>query len=456
MTEDTPARHHVRKSALSPEEADYRRRRKQYINRLGATPTQIVIHLDPIVISRGKSSRGTQYRSNGFSEETQCSPIHYTEVGNQIPQPLIPKRFPSMVHFIRAASNSILSILDQAEFTSSKSSKQPVTKIQKLPVTGTPVQVHLTKNSTAVLIESGRILVWNAQSSENNACLVSTACVVCFAFLPDSNKIVGGCDSGCLAVWNVDYSVKNVQPFYQTDEKPLGNHKLPIVAVAPVGAGVASLDQSGTVCFWSLNDGKLIRAEMIKITPSYSPASTLAIYPTSVTEFLVGLGPKVFNCSRFGIVPSPPSFPTRSRCLGISFNPFIPTVFVAACSDGNLMVFSKDEADPLLTIQVEVGSADIVAVWSATRASVIFAADKGGSRLHIYDLTKNMKRECLTQSVGSAIYCIDTVETSSGTVLAVGDGSSFVNVNRVSEELSNPLNEGELALFKLALFSEPL
>lgn len=479
---------------LSQKEVDYAKSRKPYIRQLAASPPSILFSLDASTIKVGFSSVKTQYKLDTFDQLVQTDDISYSESGIQIPEISTQSRFPSLLHFLKAATSTITTLLSQSQFgvsnansAGSKSSQYDNTlnRLNKYITQSAPEYVKVTSSRTYALISDpaplGKIHVWTATSSQNEPafCLTSSSSPSCFSiFGNDGQIVVAGTNSGTLLAWDLARVEKTeqkgtaliIQPQASTDSMSTKNHRYPIIDINIINASgttvVCALDASSLVTFWYLrstfsssishssekNELSFVKAETVKLSAGYLPAYSLQMMPNSVNSFVVGCGGKIFNCCRFGSVTSPSVFNAHACVKTIAFSPLYPEFFAGACDNGKVLIYNIYESEPLLELSINLSLGDTGAIWSPTRASVLFVSDLTGMRVHVFDLLVSARTPVFSFKVGSAANSIDVTQSNSGVILAIAEGSQTVTIYCVDDKLSKPLTNNEMLKLKLILF----
>ena len=482
---------------LTPKEIEYAKSRLPYLHNLAASPSTILFSLDASTIKLGYSSVKTQYKLDTFSQSIQTDSIQYSETGIQIPEVTSQPRFPSLIHFLKAATSTVTALLAQSEFGTVKSVTSPNSKksqyesntlvrLSKYVTETAPESVRVTSSRTYALVSDpaplGKILVWTATSSQNQPAyyLISSASPSCFAIHGSEGQIVvAGSNSGSLLVWDLSRVEKTkqsgtalvIQPQATTDSMGKKNHRFAIVAINVFTASgttvVCALDESSLVTFWYLrstlsssilfssekNELSFVKAETVKLSAGYLPSFSMSMFPNSVNSFLVGCGGKIFNCCRFGSATSPSTFSAKAAVKAISFSPLLPQFFAASFDNGKVSIYNTFEADSLIELTINLSLGDTGVVWSPTRASVLFVSDLTGMRVYAFDLLVSTRTSIFTFKVGSAANSIDVAESNSGVILAVAEGSQAVTIYRVEEDLSKPLTDKEMNKLKLILYN---
>ncbi|KAH0790719.1 WD repeat-containing protein 60 isoform X1 [Histomonas meleagridis] len=477
-TEDSPKstpkmRRSSKRPGLSKNDISYAQSRKKYMNYLTMSPTTMIFSLETSQIKIGFSNRSTQYKLESFNDSTQTEPISYSENGIQIPEFESKPRFPSLIHFLKSASMTISTLLEQSQFQTSQSSNTPLISIHKFTTDTVPLQVETTANRTFALISDpsplGKIVVWNATSAQVSYNLISSASPSCFTLHNEGRFVISGTESGSLLLWDmhkIDVIKEKgtslvIQPHFSTDSLYTKNHNYPITSITSFGnigtSVVCALDKSSIVSFWYIQnestDVCLVKAETVKISSGFLPSFSLCMFPDSVNSFLIGSGNRIFNCCRFGGSTSPTFYHSNSIIRHISFCLKLPTIFATGCDNGKISIYNVLEADPIFEIQVNLSMGEMSPIWSPTRASVLFVADHNGMRIHIYDFLKSLRLPVFTYKVGSAAISISVKESTKGVIMAVAEGGMAVNVFRVADELSKPLSDDEMNKFKLIVFN---
>ena len=459
---------------MTRKEVEYARSRKKYLSRMSMSPTAILFSLDASTIKVGVANRGTQYKLERFADASQTDPIPVQSSGIQIPEnERSSSRFPSLVHFLRAASSTVSALLDQSQFAFEKTEASPLSRMNKFTTETVPFQVEVTANRTYALLNDpaplGRIAVWGARSQSISYHLISSASPSCFALYKDGRYVVAGTESGSILVWDISKTEKTkqsgvaliLQPICSTDKQGNKNHRHAIVSVSVFGrsgaAVVAVLDASAVTSFWYIRNEStemcLVKAEQVKLSTGFLPAYSLAMVPNSVNAFVVGCGGKIFNCCRFGSATSPAAFEASGAVKCIAFSPILTNIFAAAGDNGRVAVYDVAEARPLLELCVNMSLGETGVIWSPTRASVLFVSDVTGMRVAIYDLLVSPRTPVHVHKVGSAAQSLGIAKTASDVVLAIAEGGLAVNVFKVSDDLSKPLTEDQLNKFKVQLLT---
>ena len=458
----------------SKEYIEYARSRKQYLNHLTLTQSSILFMLETSNIKTGVQNRGTQHQPSRFGLATQTEPLNYKTGSGQIPDSESHgKQFQSTVHFLKAASNAICALLENAEFSAPAPANQALSKISKFATKGIPLAVGLTASRTVALVEEEdgarkTLYVWNARSSSVSYQLVSPSNPSCFCLHEDGRFVIAGTDSGSVVIWDLLRKKKNanfkddsiLQPSFTTNDQPHKNHRDCIQGIAVFGRPgtyvVCTLDGSAIASFWSIqhdSDGiTLSKSQDLHLSASYYPTFSLTAPPNSVDTFLVGCGSSIWNCSRFGAATSPATYNASSTVRSISFSPVIPTLFAAGQDNGKLALYDALSQDPLLEFTLDLSTSNLYVCWSPTRASVLFVAAVATMRVFVFDLYVSLRKPIYTHKVGNAARSIAAAETANGVVLAVGEGDNSVSVLRVKAELSQPLSESETDDFLMRLY----
>ncbi|KAK8866774.1 hypothetical protein M9Y10_009742 [Tritrichomonas musculus] len=482
---------------LTPKEIEYAKSRLPYLHNLAASPSTTLFSLDASTIKLGYSSVKTQYKLDTFNQTTQTDSISYSEAGIQIPEINSQPRFPSLIHFLKAATSTVTALLAQSEFGTvnsisspnskkSQSDSNSLVRLSKYITETAPELVRVTSSRTYALVSDpaplGKILVWTATSNQNQPAfyLISSASPSCFSVHGSEGQIVvAGTNSGSLLVWDLSRVEKTkqsgtalvIQPQATTDSMGSKNHRFAIVGINIFTASgttvVCALDESSLVTFWYLrstisssitlssekNELSFVKAETVKLSLGYLPSFSLTMFPNSVNSFLVGSGGKIFNCCRFGSATSPSTFSAKAVAKTISFSPLLPQFFAASFDNGKVGIYNIFESDPLIELTINLSLGDTGVVWSPTRASVLFVSDLTGMRVYGFDLLLSSRTSVFTFKVGSAANSIDVAESNSGVILAVAEGSQAVTIYRVEEKLSKPLTDKEMNNFKLILYN---
>ena len=171
---------------MTRKEVEYARSRKKYIQRMTLSQTAILFSLDASTIKVGVANRGTQYKLERFADASQTDPVPMQSSGIQIPEnEKSSSRFPSLIHFLRAASSTVAALLDQSQFAFEKTESSPLSRMNKFTTETVPFQVEVTANRTYALLNDpaplGRIAVWGARSQAIAYHLISSASPSCFA-----------------------------------------------------------------------------------------------------------------------------------------------------------------------------------------------------------------------------------------------------------------------------------
>ncbi|EAY18589.1 hypothetical protein TVAG_462750 [Trichomonas vaginalis G3] len=455
----------------SKEYIEYAKSRRQYINHLTLSPSSILFMLETSNIKTGVQSRGTQHQPSRFGLSTQTDPITFNTASAQFPDTEPNKQqYPSTIHFLKAAAATISALLDQAEFSSTASDKQPLTRVSKFATKGVPLSVLTTKSRTVALVEESpgnrTLYVWNARSSTVNYQLVSPSTPTCFCIHDDARIIIAGTESGSILAWDLLKKAKPgqsetvLQSVFTTNDIPSKNHQDSIAGISVFGRRgtnvVCALDGSAIASFWHIrtenDEFSLTKAETVNLAATYFPTFSLAVAPNSVDSFLVGCGCSIFNCSRFGSTTSPSSYNASAAVRSIAFSKLIPTLFAAGQDNGKLAIYDILSADPLIEFCVDISTSDLSVCWSPKRASVLFVAATQTMRLFVYDLSKDMRKPIYTHKVSNAAYSVDAAETENGVILAIGEGDSSASVLRVKSDLSTPLSDTERDSFLMQLY----
>lgn len=258
-----------------------------------SAPTTLFM-LEASTIKTGVMNRSTQYKKEGFAQETQTESYTHEENGIQIPEMEQSKRFPSLIHFLKAAVNTVTALLNQSEFIASETNNnnEPLIRMSKYTTDTTPIQVEVTSNRTFALVVDpaplGRIVVWNARSPQVDFNLISSAAPSCFCLHGDGRFVLAGTESGSILLWDLLRIEKTkqsgvalvVQPLFSSDSLAKQNHRHPITAISvfgrPGASVVCALDNGSIATFWHLrneNTGAcLVKAETVKLSAAYLPS----------------------------------------------------------------------------------------------------------------------------------------------------------------------------------------
>jgi len=456
----------------SKEYIEYARSRLKYISNLTLTNSSIVFTLDSSNIKTGIVNRSTQYQINGFSTEIQTETLFHNSCGCQIPDSEIQgNRFPTMIHFLKAASQTISSLVEKSEFSIPIGPNQALAKINSFITKNTPIQVEITSKKTYALIETpileGQIMIWNGKLPDPTYFLQTSSLITKFCLFNEGNIIIGGSSSGSIVIWNIQKLGKETEKSgticheFSTENLISKNHQSQIIGISSFGRRgmnvVCALDSSSIASFWYIrfdNDKVFLKkAETVNLSANYFPAFSLAVPNNSVDSFLVGCGGRIWNCSRFGTHNSPPTYNGSSSFRTIVFSPIIPSIFLAGSDNGRVSLFSVDEQDPLIEFSIDLSTSDLDICWSPTRATVFFVAANASMRVFIFDMSIDLRKPVYSHKVGSASRCISTSESINGVILAIGDGSNSVTILRVKNELSKQLSDDEIERFKLNLYN---
>ncbi|OHT02629.1 hypothetical protein TRFO_07053 [Tritrichomonas foetus] len=469
----TPPKNISKRPRLTKNEIEYAKSRKKYLSKLAASQSTMLFSLESSTIKVGFSTKSTQYKLDKFSQHSQTDQIYYAESGIQIPELVNQQRFPSLIHFLKAASLTMTALLSQSNFTTSKSEDKQLVRLNKYTTDTVPVFVQITSNRTYALIcdpaPLGRIVVWTATSTQPAYHLIASASPSCFALYKDGQYVIAGTESGSLLLWDISRVEKTkqsgsalvVQPQCSTDSYGRKNHRCSIASISVFGASgtivACTLDISSIITFWyvkiSGNDYSFVKAETIKLSAGFLPAYSMALVPGSVNSFVVGCGGKIFNCCRFGSATSPSTFISRSAVKTIAFNPHLTNYFAASFDNGKIAIYSMSEADPLIDICINLSPGDTGVAWCPRRASVLYVSDLTGMRVYIYDLLVSPRTPVFMYKVGSAAQSVAVAESGNGSILAVAEGGLAVTVYNVDEKLSKPLTETEMNNLKMTLLN---
>lgn len=461
---------------LSREHIQYGKSRLKFRHHCTMTPTSILFKIDADKFKRGYVNKDVQIKPHVFGVSTQTEySLSFLVKDVQVPDlDLLKKRFTSTLHFLKAASSTMNALLDLSEFSSVSSSNQPLTKVNKFVIKNpSAIILHVltTATKTLALIEendisknmtSSSIYVWNARGSEPSSVLVSCAKATCFCLMNDGRYVVAGSSSGSVLIWDLmKESETSIQPLFSTDQlyKQMDcNHSLPVIAISSFGKSgsnlICTLDDSATACFWYMREDKVMLrpAGKVKLSVNLFPTFSLAISPTSVDTFIVGAGCNIWNCSRFDSIKVP-NFQASAKIQSIQFSHIIPTLFSAASDNGRVAIYDVSESESLLDICVDISTSDLCICWSPTRASVLYVTSAGAMMIYVYDLLQDIRQPIYKQKIGNAARTIASSSTMNGVVLAIGQGDNTVNVFRVKQELSKPLDDNELETLKLKLYN---
>ncbi|OHT05221.1 hypothetical protein TRFO_27168 [Tritrichomonas foetus] len=466
-----PQRRIIKK--LSKNEIDYAKSRKQYISKLAASQSSILFSLEASPMKIGFSNRASQYKLDKFSQNIQTDQILHSESGIQIPELIDQKRFPSLIHFLKAATSTITALLDQSQFGKARSEDKQLIRLSKYTTDTVPIFVEVTSNRTFALVSDpaplGRIVVWSATSNQPAFYLIASASPSCFSIFKDGQLVIAGTESGSLLLWDLSRVEKTkqsgsglvLQPQCSTDSYGKRNHRFPITSLSVFGTAgtivVATLDISSVVIFWYLkingNDYSFVKAETVKLSAGFLPAYSMALVPNSVSSFIVGCGGKIFNCCRFGSATSPSIFHTNSVAKNLAFSPLLPNFFAASFDNGKVAIYSMNEENPVIMFTINLSLGETGVTWSPTRASVLFISDLTGMRVYIYDLMVSARTPVFMYKIGSAAQSVAVAESSSGVILAVAEGGLAVTVYNVAEKLSTPLTNEEMNTFTSILLN---
>lgn len=290
----------------------------------------------------------------------------------------------------------------------------------------------------------------------------------CFCGYGDGRFYISGNENGSLCVWDLTKLDQGIQkgnsivlePTFSSEKNP-NNHRRKIVNVTVFGRkgsnAICALDRNSEVSFWYIrneNDKiELVFSEKKRLNQWNLPSYSLTVSPTSVNSYLVGCGNLILNCSRFGSQTFPNRYTTNSSVTHLEFSPILSSLFLACCDNGSIAIFDVSESNPLLILQIELDSTQICATWSPTRSSVIFAANKTGTRLSVFDLSKDLRKPVYLQSIGSSVQEISSVLLSTGVVIATGEGSGHFSIIRVGKDYSAELKSKEQKEFLRQLYS---
>ncbi|OHT07273.1 hypothetical protein TRFO_24611 [Tritrichomonas foetus] len=473
--EDKALPQHNRKRAparqkLSKNELEYGNSRRKYLPKLASSPTNIVFLLESNAIKIGFSNRSTQYKKDVFSEGCQTEEITVREAGIQIPEfSKTEKRFPSIMHFLKAATATVMTLLEEGEFGGVSDDQSQFTRISKLLTESQPQKVLVTSTRTYALVGDpaplGRILVWNALSTNLSYYLISSASPSCFDVA--GSLVIAGTETGSILIWDLQRIEKTktsssqqgvaliVQPVYSTDALRTKNHRNPFVSIQVFSKNViCASDNSGNTSFWYIRtegaNPELVKAEKIHISTAFVPTFTSAMPPESMNNFVVGGGSRVFNLCRFGGLSSPHFYRVRGAVSSISFNNLDPSIFAVGCESGRFYVFQTSSDTPLL----EVSSHQLGKMWvewSPTRASVLFVGDMTGMKIMIYDFLVGMRYPVYTFKVGSPTMAISAAESNGSTVVGIAESGNCICVYRVCENFSKPLTSEEMGKFHIGI-----
>ena len=448
---------------------NYAKSRLKYLSNCTMTQSSIIFMLESSNIKLGVANKSTQYQPNRFSTQIQTDPLFYLE--KEVQNPSIDdknKRFPSLLHFLKAASLTIHSIIENSQNSLIDTSNQPLVKLFRYSVKSSPIQVEISSNKVYALLEEklleGQLIIWNSKSNDIITYLNTSAILSKFCLYKNGEIIISGTNSGSIVIFDLNKLKNNnlsLNPIFTTDHLITQNHKAPIIGISiseKTGMNIlCTLDNSSIVSFWFIRNENdkitLSKGETIKLPSSYYPSFSLAIPNNSVDSFLVGCGHDIWNRSRFDSIKSPDKYLNNCAIKNISFSPKFPQIFAASSNNGRVFIYNILEPEPLLELCIELSTSEVEICWSPTRASVLFVAASGSMRMSIFDFSLDIRKPISFFKIGSSSTSLSSCENLNGVNLVIAEGNSLVTTYLVKSNLSKPLNDEEFDKFKLFLFN---
>lgn len=434
----------------------YAKSRMKYLPRLSLTGCHFAISLDVSNIKTGVANRGSQTKRDAYAESTQTEIISHDAKSTQIPEFAKENRFPSVIHFLKAATSTISALIEKNSELGAATipDSERLSKVADVKLEHSPQRAIVDSGRIIVMVREaeslGKIQIFSIRERSLLYGLISSASPSCFD--AKGKYVIAGTSTGSILLWNLDRieKVKSVgtalliQPEFSTDLMGLKNHRFPIASIQLLERKViCAVDSNSGVSFWYLkSDGlraSLVKAESLSV--SRFPATSIAMLPESTNQFLVSSGLDIVNCNRFGGQSAPAKYKFGYAAHEIAFSRMDGT-FAVGGDNGKLALFELEDGDPVLSCTVTNQFSKISLAWSPCRNSVLFAGDQSGMRVLVYDFSVSRRAPVYSIKVTSSVNSIGAFEVSGSVFLAVCESGNCISIYRVADELSRPLPEG--------------